>query len=275
MDVLVTRAVKLRADGEHVLSVALLGPDAAASAAGRPDPRAGRMAATPGPDDAAAVGQVCAHLDGLPLALELAAARVPGLGLAGLLGALDEPLDVPRHGRRTAPPRHRSLRDVVECRSACSTRSSVHCSSGSGCSPQWWSPRRWPRCAVMVRPCLDLVDRSLAARQLAGMLDTPAFARANGWRPIRRRHRSGPASCVVAVEMAGVDVAAARARPDETAAVRRFDAHLADVVQRPRAVYRRAGGGPPAWAWSAPSSVSVGAGGPRPDGRAGTRRGGL
>ncbi|TAX67676.1 hypothetical protein ELH98_30630 (plasmid) [Rhizobium ruizarguesonis] len=50
------------------------------------------------------------RLDGLPLALELAAHRVRDLGISGLDAALHEPLAVLRFGRRTAPERHKSLR---------------------------------------------------------------------------------------------------------------------------------------------------------------------
>src|SRR5689334_12610412 len=65
------------------------------------------------PSDPALVAEVCRRLDGLPLALELAAARARPLGLPGLLQALDEPFATLRGGRRTAGARHRSLRDVI------------------------------------------------------------------------------------------------------------------------------------------------------------------
>ncbi|MEK8053158.1 winged helix-turn-helix domain-containing protein [Ideonella sp. DXS22W] len=51
--------------------------------------------------NAAAVAQLCRRLDGIPLALELAAARVPLLGLGGLAERLDQRLQLLRgHGRR-------------------------------------------------------------------------------------------------------------------------------------------------------------------------------
>ncbi|TBF82672.1 hypothetical protein ELG61_11005 [Rhizobium leguminosarum] len=53
---------------------------------------------------------IARRLDGLPLALELAAHRVRDLGISGLDAALHEPLAVLRFGRRTAPERHKSLR---------------------------------------------------------------------------------------------------------------------------------------------------------------------
>jgi DNA-binding SARP family transcriptional activator len=108
-DVLATSREALRVDGEQVFSVEPLPQAQAAELLADRIAGAGAMA----PADPALVARICARLDGLPLALELAAARVPALGLAGLLDALDAPLDSLGHGRRTAAPRHRSLRDVV------------------------------------------------------------------------------------------------------------------------------------------------------------------
>ena len=57
---------------------------------------------------------ICRALDGLPLALELAAARVPTLGLAGVQARLDERLGLLTRGSRDAPQRHRTLRAALE-----------------------------------------------------------------------------------------------------------------------------------------------------------------
>ena len=61
---------------------------------------------------AAAVGELCARLDGMPLAIELAAARSASLGLDGLLAGLDDHLRL-LAGGRGADPRHHSLRAVI------------------------------------------------------------------------------------------------------------------------------------------------------------------
>ena len=53
--------------------------------------------------------ELCRRLDGMPLALELVAARVASLGLRPVLDALDEELLSLRHPRRTAPPRQQTL----------------------------------------------------------------------------------------------------------------------------------------------------------------------
>jgi predicted ATPase/DNA-binding XRE family transcriptional regulator len=56
---------------------------------------------------------ICRRLDGIPLAIELAAARVRHLPLRSLREALDVPLDVLADGPRDAPDRQRSMRDAV------------------------------------------------------------------------------------------------------------------------------------------------------------------
>ncbi len=63
--------------------------------------------------NAAEVALVCSRLDGLPLALELAAARLRHLPLAALAARLDRPLDFLIDGPRDAPPRLRTLRDAI------------------------------------------------------------------------------------------------------------------------------------------------------------------
>ena len=59
--------------------------------------------------NAAAVGELCRRLDGMPLAIELAAARVRLLGVQGLLDRIDERLRVLTGGSRAALPRHQTL----------------------------------------------------------------------------------------------------------------------------------------------------------------------
>jgi predicted ATPase/DNA-binding winged helix-turn-helix (wHTH) protein len=61
----------------------------------------------------AAVHQLCEFLDGMPLALELAAARVGSLGVQGLHFHLASALELLTRGRRTAMGRHRTLHAVL------------------------------------------------------------------------------------------------------------------------------------------------------------------
>jgi predicted ATPase/DNA-binding winged helix-turn-helix (wHTH) protein len=72
--------------------------------------RAGIDAAALDDADAAAVAQICRRVDGIPLALELAAGRLDLFHVRELAARLDDPLHLLKGGRRTAPPRHRSWR---------------------------------------------------------------------------------------------------------------------------------------------------------------------
>jgi predicted ATPase/class 3 adenylate cyclase/DNA-binding winged helix-turn-helix (wHTH) protein len=65
-------------------------------------------------ENAAAVGQVCRRLDGVPLAIELAAARVPAITPAELAERLDRRLQVLAGGRRGAVERHQTLRAAID-----------------------------------------------------------------------------------------------------------------------------------------------------------------
>ncbi len=60
------------------------------------------------------VTEICRHLDGLPLAVELAAARVRVLSVADIAHRLQNRFALLRGGARDAPERHRTLRAVVE-----------------------------------------------------------------------------------------------------------------------------------------------------------------
>jgi non-specific serine/threonine protein kinase len=61
-----------------------------------------------------AVMQVCRRLDGIPLALELAAARLRGLSAEQLAARLDKRFRVLRGGSRAALPRHQTLQALVD-----------------------------------------------------------------------------------------------------------------------------------------------------------------
>lgn len=226
VDVLATGREALRIDAEQCLPVAPLGPsDAATLLADRI--RAGDPAAVV---DGALVDEICARLDGLPLALELAAARALPLGLAGLVEALDRPLDVLRGGRRTAAARHRSLRDVVAW------------SYGLLDEEQRTLFDRMAVFAGPVEPAAveavcgdaaalpDLVERSLVVRRGTRftMLET---LRAFGRSRIAERTEGPGLRARHAAWAAGLAAELSRARrgPGEAEAVRRFDAHLADL----------------------------------------------
>ncbi|HUQ80291.1 MAG TPA: BTAD domain-containing putative transcriptional regulator, partial [Gemmatimonadaceae bacterium] len=63
--------------------------------------------------NAAAVAALCTRLDGLPLAIELAAARVRALTPSEILARLDDGLRVIAAANRTGIPRHRTLREAI------------------------------------------------------------------------------------------------------------------------------------------------------------------
>ncbi len=67
-----------------------------------------------GGETALAVARLVARLDGMPLAIELAAARVEVLGVTGLLDRIDDRFALLAGGYRTAPLRQRSLAATVE-----------------------------------------------------------------------------------------------------------------------------------------------------------------
>ncbi len=65
-------------------------------------------------DNAAAVGEICRRLDGLPLAIELAAARVRALSLSEILDSLHDRFRLLTGGARTAVRRQQTLRASVD-----------------------------------------------------------------------------------------------------------------------------------------------------------------
>jgi predicted ATPase/DNA-binding transcriptional LysR family regulator len=105
---LVTSRVALRADGERVYEVPPLpDDDAVALFVDR------ALAADTAFLDDGSAAELCRRLDGLPLAIELAAARVGVFPPAALLERLGEALPVLVGGRRDAPSRQRTLRGTI------------------------------------------------------------------------------------------------------------------------------------------------------------------
>jgi len=64
--------------------------------------------------DAPFVADICRRLDGIALAIELAAGRLPDLGIQGLANSLEDCFQILTHGRRTALPRHQTLRATFD-----------------------------------------------------------------------------------------------------------------------------------------------------------------
>jgi predicted ATPase/class 3 adenylate cyclase len=64
--------------------------------------------------DAASVAAICRRLDGIPLAIEMAAARVPHLGVDALARKLDERFRILASNQRSALPRQQTLRATLD-----------------------------------------------------------------------------------------------------------------------------------------------------------------
>jgi predicted ATPase/DNA-binding NarL/FixJ family response regulator len=66
------------------------------------------------PAELDSVARLCRRLDGMPLAIELAAARVGTLSIDEIAARLDDNPDLLRHPSRTAPARHQTLQATLE-----------------------------------------------------------------------------------------------------------------------------------------------------------------
>ncbi|MGW4645701.1 BTAD domain-containing putative transcriptional regulator [Kitasatospora sp. NPDC004289] len=111
--VLTTSQEPLAVDGEALWTVGPLAePDAVALFTARAAASAPGFA--PDPAERDAVAAICRRLDGLPLALELAATRIRALGAAELLARLDDRFRLLTTGRRGAPARQQTLRAVID-----------------------------------------------------------------------------------------------------------------------------------------------------------------
>lgn len=123
---LATSREVLRVDGEQVyrvgsLDVPLPGQDnpgglLACSAAELFVARAQALGAAPpaGAEDARAIATICRRLDGIPLAIEFAASRAATIGVGQVAAGLADRFSLLTVGRRTALPRHRTLRAVLD-----------------------------------------------------------------------------------------------------------------------------------------------------------------
>lgn len=115
--VLVASQERLAVPGERVLPLRPLGTDGVDAPAVRlflaraaaVDPRF-----APGADDLDAVLRLCRHLDGLPLAVEMAAARTASSTPRDLLDRLDRRFSLLRGARTAAGGRHETLRAAVD-----------------------------------------------------------------------------------------------------------------------------------------------------------------
>ncbi len=117
LSIATTSQAELRLSGEHLYPVPPLGvagaleSDAAKLFVDRVTSVVPDFVVTP--ENAPTIADICARLDGLPLAIELAAARVRGLGIDEVARRLDRRLSLLSTGPRDAPDRHRTLRAAL------------------------------------------------------------------------------------------------------------------------------------------------------------------
>jgi predicted ATPase/DNA-binding XRE family transcriptional regulator/Tfp pilus assembly protein PilF len=122
------------------------------------------------------VADICRRLDGIPLAIELAAARVPALGLSQISARLSERLRILSGGSRLDSPRHQTLRAAIDWSYALlDTRERVLLERLSVFAGGWTSEAVGPVCAWDVPESEDslgtlvgLVDKSLVVADQSG-----------------------------------------------------------------------------------------------------------
>ncbi|MEZ5833800.1 MAG: hypothetical protein R3D05_21725 [Dongiaceae bacterium] len=143
------------------------------------------------PGGLASIAEICRQLDGIPLALEMAAARAPALGLDALCAALSTGLRLRMTGERTAQPRHRTLNAMLDWSGGLLDAqeqallhslavlpgkfdlSAAHAVAGEPGSEPWETAERL---AALVRKSLVLADETASRR--FRLLDTvKAYAR--------------------------------------------------------------------------------------------------
>ncbi|TDU91743.1 putative ATPase [Kribbella voronezhensis] len=163
--VLVTSQEPLAANGERLVVVRPLAVEAAAELFVLRASAAGGVV-----EEDSAVAAICDRLDGLPLALELAATRVRSLGVTELSARLDDRFKMLESGRRDGPRRHQTLRAMVdwswellsEPEQVALRRLSVHADS---CTLE---------AAAAVGASAELVGR-LVDRSLVSVVDGPRY----------------------------------------------------------------------------------------------------
>ncbi len=143
---------------------------------------------------ATAIG-LCRKLDGLPLALELAAARVPGLGLRTVLAHLDDGLGLLSGGSAGAAPRHRSLQAALEWSYALLAPEEQALYRELAALPSWFGPDQLgvgPNRALRRLDTLAaLVDRSLVIFD-AGRAEPYALSETGRLFASAKRRQAGP-----------------------------------------------------------------------------------
>jgi predicted ATPase/DNA-binding winged helix-turn-helix (wHTH) protein len=127
VQIIATSREPLRAEGEHLYRLAPL-----ASPPASPDVNAREALSFPAVElfvacaaaslsefelddaDASIVAEICRRLDGIPLAIKLAAVRVGTIGLRGVAARMEDSVTLLTDGHRNAPPRQQTMRATLD-----------------------------------------------------------------------------------------------------------------------------------------------------------------
>ncbi|AJE82577.1 MULTISPECIES: BTAD domain-containing putative transcriptional regulator [Streptomyces] len=172
-------------------------------------------------ESAPSVAAVCRRLDGIPLALELAATRVRALGVHELLARLDDRFQILNSGYRGAPPRQQTLQATIDWswsllgpqEQVVLRRLAVHAEGCALTAAEELSAGGGVPRAEVVDILARLVDRSLVVRS-----DGPTVARFRLLESVwvyaqRRLQESGEAEEIAACHARYYTELAERARP--------------------------------------------------------------
>jgi hypothetical protein len=169
------------------------------------------------------VVSICARLDGLPLAIELAAARLRSLSLADLAGRLDQRFRLLTGGSRTAPGRQQTLQATVEWSYSLLNGAdpelfgrALLTAAGTACWVDIAMARRLGEQAVRLARQLGadrLLIGSLAALSATYFLAGEPAGRPDPARAVAGRHDPGGADCASVSAPSSAETPAASAAP--------------------------------------------------------------
>ncbi len=132
--------------------------------------------------------EIARCLDGVPLALELAATRVATMGPVEVAGRIDRRFTLLTHRRLTALPRHHAaLQTTVGWSFACSMTTSEQCPSGSQCS---WAGSPWTPLSGSEPPPVTCALKTWPTPSLPRWASRCSASMTAGPRPATRWRRS-------------------------------------------------------------------------------------